>query len=67
MVDCGGASMYSRGNGWPKIPRAGSVKGWQRWYFYVRNATDATLSPTMILRWLALDGVASTSGNCLEY
>ena len=39
LVDCGGASVYNRNVGWPKLPRHDSAKGWYRTYFYVRNTT----------------------------
>ena len=38
-MDCGGASVYNRNVGWPKLPRHDSAKGWYRTYFYVRNMT----------------------------
>ena len=41
LVDCGGASVYNRNAGFPKLLRHDSVKGWYRTYFYVRNATAA--------------------------
>ena len=40
LADCGGASIYNRNTGWPKLPLNDNPKGWQRTFFYVRNVTD---------------------------